>query len=208
MLHNCPKGKNFHWWCFLCLLVLFLFPVVLVVRLWLAVLRLPLFRVVGVVRPLALLGVLWLLLVLLHFPLLFPHPLQLVGVRVVARPVLSVVVGVCNMLYQYNQSEMYTDKDLKELRKYQDKNMSCKGNDSRAELINDKCDYLIMELLKLQAIISEPQLTAEQQKSYNQRKQICNTIWKQLKRFNCGYDYYIIRRNCNKIYNEWRNNND
>lgn len=189
-------------------MVLFLFPVVLVVR-WLSVVRrLPLFRVVGVVRPLALLGVLWLLLVLLPFPLLFPRLLPLVGVRVVARPVLSVVVGVCNMLYQYNQSEMYTDKDLKELRKYQDKNMSCKGNDSRAELINDKCDYLIMELLQLQAIISEPQLTAEQQKNYNQRKQICNTLWKQLKRFNCGYDYYIMRRNCNKIYKEWRNNND
>lgn len=167
-----------------------------------------LFRVVGVVRPLALRGVRWLLLVLLPFPLLFPRLLPLAVVQVVARPVLSVVVGVCNMLYQYNQSEMYTDKDLKELRKYQDKNMCCKGNDSRAELINDKCDYLIMELLQLQAIISEPQLTAEQQKSYNQRKQISNTIWKQLKRFNCGYDYYIIRRNCNKIYKEWRNNND
>lgn len=168
----------------------------------------PLFRVVGVVRPLALLGVLWLLLVLLPFPLLFPRLLPLVGVRVVARPVLSVVVGVCNMLYQYNQSEMYTDKDLKELRKYQDKNMCCKGNDSRAELINDKCDFLIMELLQLQAIASEPQLTDLQRVRYNSRKAVCNTIWKQLKHFNCGYDYYIIRRNCNKIYKEWRNNND
>lgn len=112
------------------------------------------------------------------------------------------------MLYQYNQKAMYTEKDRKEMRRFQDKNMCCKGNDSRAELINDKCDYLIMELLQLQAIRQEPLLTDEQKDRYKKRKAICNAIWQQLKRFNCGYDYYIIRRNCNKIYKEWRNNND
>lgn len=112
------------------------------------------------------------------------------------------------MLHQYKQSEMYTEKDRKELRRYQDKNMCCKGNDSRAELINDKCDYLIMELLQLQAIKQEPLLTEAQKDSYRKRKAICNRIWQQLKRFNCGYDYYIIRRNRNKIYKEWSAKND
>lgn len=112
------------------------------------------------------------------------------------------------MLYQYNQSEMYTKKDLKELRRYQDKNMHCKGNDSRAELINDKCDYLIMTLLQLEAIRNEPQLTQLQIANYKQMNKICNTIWQQLKRFAGGYDYYIIRRNCNKIYKEWKCKNE
>lgn len=120
---------------------------------------------------------------------------------------LVVAKGGADMLYQYKQSEMYTEKDRKELRRYQDKNMNCKGNDSRAELINDKCDYLIMELLQLQAISREPMLTQEEKETYKKRKAVCNTIWKQLKRLNCGYDYYIIRRNCNKIYKDWRNNN-
>lgn len=112
------------------------------------------------------------------------------------------------MLHQYKQSEMYTEKEIKEMRAFQNKNMSCKGNDRRAELINDKCDYLIMELLQLQAIRQEPLLSDEQKEKYKKRKAICKTIWTQLKKFNCGYDYYIIRRNCNKIYKEWSAHND
>ena len=103
------------------------------------------------------------------------------------------------LLYDYDTSTHYTQIDKEIMQEF----LASVGYKSAAEqeVINAMCDFIILEKLKIKAMINEPSRTAAQTAEIASRKERVKTIYTQLKKhYKHSAEYIKIRQLCNKIY--------
>lgn len=105
-------------------------------------------------------------------------------------------------LYNYRDMLMYTDKDTKKLGKC----LAAYGHTNLTEqlIINDMCDFLIIELLQLEAIHNEPLLTKAQKQLFSHRQAKAKRIYNSLTKHYNAKEYFITRQHMNIYYNKFK----
>lgn len=105
------------------------------------------------------------------------------------------------MLYDYTEN-YYTDTDTQILAEM----LSLVGYTSQEEqsVINDMCDFIIIEKIRIQALKNETERTHEHTAEILRRIDRVNTIYKTMARLYPHSKAYIkIRQECNRIYTDF-----